>query len=296
MTRSLREIEGAFVEHAGLPHPDWERVWEAVSTDLAIEWVEALRERLGGAYGLLRSPDFLLVSALDERTAKLLLASAGRISSRIDRLLGPLLEQLYGPGVVLVFETREAYYDYLVPFHAEGVHAQSGGVFLSGGYNHVAFPPQTLEQLEHGLSHELTHLSTKWLYLPTWVNEGLALVVERDVSGLGRPMLTRERVEQHRVFWRACGLADFWSGDSYHTPGDSQLLSYELGEILLRLLMEGHPKKFLDVLRFAGKDGTGAEAVQTASGLTLGELAACFLGPGDWEPKAAASGSEEEPV
>jgi hypothetical protein len=162
----------------------------------------------------------------------------------------------------------------------------SGGCLLAKGYVHIAAPYEPFG-LRPMLAHELTHNCVVHLKLPLWLNEGLAMLFQRAVAGMRRPLLDYELKERHLAFWNPENIQEFWSGISFRKPGDSNELSYSLAEIVLTLLLEqrGDWGAFL-------KQAEWGDAGQTAAmdclGTDLGNVMATFLGEGDWRPRRKA--------
>jgi hypothetical protein len=61
---------------------------------------------------------------------------------------------------------------------------------------------------------------------PLWLNEGVAVRVERFMTRPSEPMLHRELADQHRNHWTETNIQEFWAGASFGQPGDPQTLSY----------------------------------------------------------------------
>jgi hypothetical protein len=102
---------------------------------------------------------------------------------------------------------------------------------------------------------------------------------------------------RHLQFWREHGLDQFWNGEGFLLPGEIQLLSYQLAEILVRLIVyETRPRwfglvrephqKLLGFLRSASIEDHGLAACREHLGCGLDEIAAKFLGPGEWSKRS----------
>ena len=72
--------------------------------------------------------------------------------------------------------------------------------------------------VRQGLAHELAHNSVVHLPLPAWLNEGLAILVERAAGYVQRPILDHELRERHLSFWNPGNIQKFWAGDSFQEP------------------------------------------------------------------------------
>jgi hypothetical protein len=166
------------------------------------------------------------------------------------------------------------------------------------------WPHLVLLETEHTVfhptvAHEVSHAAFAHLDLPQWIDEGLAQIAEHDVSGENVTFDYR-RVRKQKEHWRQHGLNEFWSGEAFTRPDDSQEFSYQLAEILVRLILEDfRPRWFgwdqrpaaqlLAFLREAKANDAGQSAAKEHLGMTLGQLAAKSLGPGEWEPETEAA-------
>jgi hypothetical protein len=165
------------------------------------------------------------------------------------------------------------------------------------GYPHIVFHGDDLTTLEHTVAHELTHAALSHLSLPAWIDEGLAQMFDHNMTGT-RFLLSQELAQQHQRFWRSHGLDPFWKGDGFTRPDKGQKLSYELAELLLRMLSEDYrprwfgsdkrpQRRFIAFLLHATAADGGESAARKHLGIGLGELVSRFLGPGDWSPKCS---------
>jgi hypothetical protein len=126
--------------------------------------------------------------------------------------------------------------------------------------------------------------------MPQWLEEGLAQVFEHDMTGRHLLEVDEEMAARHKRYWGRHGLAAFWSGEAFSRPGKVQELSYQLAEVLVRLLLEdarpgwfGQRKKarqrLMTFLATAAAADWGEAAARDSLGQGLVELAARFLGP-----------------
>lgn len=180
-----------------------------------------------------------------------------------------------------MFEDEDSYYRYLSYFHVDGgVYGASSGVFMkSRGYCHTVLAPQ--RDALPTLVHEFTHLCLSRLRLPLWLEEGLTTCFERELTGRGAHAIDKESIIEQRAFWNADNIQEFWSGASFRV-GDERRRSYEMAEHLATLLR----REFRDLGPFitaARRDDAGQSAARQHLGLDLSEIAAAFLGEGDWK-------------
>ena len=302
MSDNELDISGSLDWEEGLPRPQWELIQTWVDSRCAPEaqysaWVTIARQwltELGGAFGgdyeTTESEHFLALTSKSDATGPPLLRFA-------ERCRGALLSVLDGVAdfstdckqVVVILRTPADYYRYIAPFFPEGEHGGSGGIHIRVGYPHVALYGKQLWALENVLAHELTHVSLLHLSMPQWLEEGLAQMVEHDMTGRALLVVDGEMAERHKRYWGKHGLDEFWRGEGFSRPGKVQELSYQLAEILVRLLTEeGRPRwfgwvrepqlRFFAFLRGAGADDCGEAACREHLGCGLRDVAARFLG------------------
>ncbi len=290
----LKQIEGALIVAKGFPRPQWKIIhaWikkQIAEEDVSLAWQEVswnwlceLRDRLGGDYAVSQSKNFLLLSSRRLDTRRSILNTSEIAVKLLVEWLGPIAEKRgHGKHVVMDFGAIDDYYEYVAYFYPSdtGVRA-SGGIFLRGGYYHIALPP--LPNPQDTLIHELTHNRLAHLPLPAWLNEGIAMAMERRIGGSRSGQLDRELHRKHRAYWTAETIGAFWSGDSFHdNDGEVIHLSYSLAATLVDLLVQEFGN-FLDFVTKARRDDAGQAAAQEIFGVDLNEIASTFLGPGDW--------------
>jgi hypothetical protein len=258
--------------------------------------MEMLRAALKDKFSLEESRHFLLLLPCDRDLLDLVPSIAEQCrSALLDALPGVARFDSPGKHIVVSFADSEQYYQYLSAFYPEGHHGASAGMHLRDGYPHIAMYGRGLALLEGTLSHELTHAALCHLTLPPWIEEGLAEVFTRDTVGPEPFVVNADTARRHKRFWGKRGLKHFWSGDGFLQPGKIQELCYQLAEIIMRNLIEDHrprwfgwdrdgQRSFLDFLRCADASDFGEGAAKEHLGLSIGDLAARFLGPGPWLP------------
>jgi hypothetical protein len=293
---------GLFAFEEGFSRPDWSAISAAIKqssgaadlhgawTEVGRQWAERVRSDLGGDYRVKESFRFFLLTDLEPGIARDILAFAERAAEAIRSRLGDAA-WITGNGkhVIFIFSDEDDYYQYVSYFHRDGTHPTSGGCLISRGYCHIAMPHHP-DHCRQTIAHELLHNYVAHLRLPLWLNEGLAQSCERAIAGNKRPLLDHDLREEHFEFWNPENIQEFWAGISFRKPGDSNKLSYSLAEILVGLMSEarGDWRAFV-------KAAEWRDAGQTASlehlGADLGDVAATFLGEGDWRPNRKAIAS-----
>ena len=306
MPHDRLDISDSFTWDEDLPRPQWDLLttWvenrveppdrHAAWSDIARQWLERLRGELGDGYRTDESDNFLLLTPKD-RTLPLL-PVAERCRQHLLEVL-PGVANFRSPGnyAILALKDHDDYYKYISAYYPEGTHGGSAGVHVREGYPHIGLD-MTVEEASDGvLAHELTHAAVAYLELPRWVDEGLAQVFGRFAAGQSALLVDRETADKMKRGWGKRGLTDFWRGESFLAAGNAQKYSYLLAEILVQLLIEDHrprwfglvkgsQKRFFAFLRHADAVDCGESAAQDHLGVGLSDLAARFLGTGDWSP------------
>jgi hypothetical protein len=297
---TLAKIEGALIEEKQYPRPQWKLIhawvkehvpaedlqiaWQEISFD----WVSTLQKDLGCNYAVYQSPNFLLLTSRGNDAGKAILRTSELAVQFLVKWLGPVAEKRgHGKHVVLDFDSIENYYDYVSYFYAtESEVRASGGVFLRRGYQHIALPPS--RHMQDTLIHELAHNRLSHLPLPAWLNEGIAVTMERKIGGNKHGRLDRELLKKHQDYWSSETIAAFWSGDSFDDhDGEVVGLSYSLADNLVDLAVQEF-SNFGELVHLASREDAGESAAQKCFGISLNDLVATFLGPGDWQPKVSA--------
>lgn len=296
----LGEIDGAFSFEMGYSRPNWQIIRQAITqrglgredlqsvwTEAARQWVTQLRSDLGGDYTVIVSRRFILLAELDAEKSRYLLAYAERLMDEIHSRLGAAAWNTgLGSHVILLFSEQDDYYEYISYFYPEGTHPASGGCLIHKDYVHIAAWYDSFG-IRRTLAHELTHNCVAHLRLPLWLNEGLATMFDRSAAAMTNWVLDAELKERHLAFWNPETIQEFWAGTSFRKPGDSVELSYSLAEIFVVLSSErkGDWGAFLQHAEVADAGQTAAIAIL---GIDLGDLAAIFLGKGNWRPRRKA--------
>jgi hypothetical protein len=315
---SPEALEPAFSFEDGFHRTDWNFVRAWINSqndplaevdawnDAALLWVSKLGDDLGGTYFVVQSPQTILLSDLPVETARRLLDYAGRAAATIEDRLGEIAwDGARSKDVVLLFSDQDDYYQYLSHHSPDGEQASSGGVCIHSGYTHIAIPWRDELDAANAVVHELTHDCLAHLSLPLWLNEGVAVTLQKEVAPQAKALDQSDRealssamsnwrpsvmwdelAESHFAFWNEMNIQSFWAGTSFYQPGDSNSLSYSLAEVFLKLLSErGNAPTFRAFLRAPKWDDAGQTAALDILNVDLGEIAATFLGEGNWRPQ-----------
>ena len=295
---NLAQVPGAFAVSEGFSRPDWnvitatveataDHAARAVAWELAVrDWVRLLASELGGSYAVRTSPHAFLLSALPFEAADKLLKFIAQAMEKIALVLGDAgTRGSSAPTLVLLFEEQDDYLQYISNFYPDGNHPASRGAFLEKGYPHIALHDGNGFSRRRTISHELTHHALTTLSIPRWVHEAVAMTIEGLVTRSPREVLPGDQAIRHHLYWTNQNIQGFWAGTSFCEPGESFELSYSLASVLMHLLGDKDRESVLAFIRAANVLDGGQTAALDHLGLSLGELAAKFLGPGDWRPK-----------
>src|SRR5688572_20752976 len=285
-----------------LPMPDWklEHAWLDGIEDpqtrgtawshATLGWIAHLQKALGSSYHVVQHDYSLVLSTMSpgsaRRTAEFMSRTLARIVKTLD---GVAAEPEASRDILIVFETEEEYYRYVARFYPEdGEFAFSGGMHIGSGCGHFVTSQAELQAIEPVIAHEMTHACLGHLPIPAWLNEGLAVNTERQLTPSPGPQFTPvELHEMHVKFWNRETIQEFWSGKSFLRADQGNLLSYELARILTGQFAEDWPA-FRTFALQAKLDDAGREAAREHLGVDLGlAAAALFDKDEDWAPNPA---------
>ncbi len=277
-------------------NPDWNVIAGTISNDLSDDekhkawqaecmlWLGTLAKELPGDYRISDTENFTILSDEGDRYIKVFSSFLELTRKRIlSTLKGIASDEGFGKHVVIIFKDLDHYYDYVSAFFPEeGEFGMSSGMYINNGYGHFVFPTQDMHYAEPIAVHELTHACLSHLPIPTWLNEGLAVLME-DVLAGNTLYIDKEIVAKHHQYWTEENIQDFWSGASFYATDEGQELSYHLAHVLLRNLSQN----FNVLVRFtnlATAEDSGESAAMQAMGVSVGHLLESFLGKGNWAP------------
>jgi len=282
-----------------LPRVNWQSAHEFVEqnlssqdpdilwTNVARKWGEILVEALRADYQFIETENFILISAGEQRFNSILSAYLERCRKRI--LLnseGISADEGFGKYVVIVFSDVQSYYDYVAYFYGTevGTYGLSSGMFINDGYGHFVLVDRDINEIELIIAHEMTHALLSHLNLPAWVDEGMAMNMESLITGARVEGLTESIFEGHLSFWNDETIQEFWRGESFFRDDEGQRLSYQMAQLLISRLAREYDA-FCEFINRVDRNDGGENAMQEVYGISLGDLAASFLGEGEWQPE-----------
>ncbi len=278
------------VLHDGYPIIEWSTAQSWVSEITSVElqgsawsavqraWLLHMRGALGPKFRLHESSNAMLLSSLEANVARATLEYMGRTLQRVIKLLDGIARMpSMGKDLLLVFDDDEAYYRYVSFYYPDaGEFAFSGGMHIDAGCSHYVTVKNDLRVIEPIIAHEMTHGCVGHLPLPAWLNEGLAVNIERRLAPTPSTHTPQQLRAKHLAFWGEEEVQEFWSGKSFLRADDGNLLSYDLARLMVEQL--SHPwepfKQF--VLAADGADAGSAAARQYLD-VDLGEVVSALL-------------------
>lgn len=309
MAEARIEIAPALTVEEGLPRPQWDVLAGWVTsrvppeqhtsawTDISRQWLSALGAALSSPYDIEESETCLLLAPRQERALAPLLKFVERCREGLQAGLPGIVDfQTPGKQVILVLKNQAAYYQYISAYYPEGRYGGSGGITVRQGFQHVVAWGTNIDFLVTILAHELTHAALSHRSMPQWLEEGLAQHFEHEIAGRPRLHVDDRTGRRHRRYWGRFGLEQFWGGKGFHRAGKIQGLSYQLAEIVVRLMLDDCRPRWLGFGRNRQRalfgflhDADAADAGESAHtrhfGCSLATRPAQFLGPGDWTPR-----------
>lgn len=285
--------------HDNLPHPNflearqWADRFDATHSRaawLAVQraWLAWLAAEFGGRYRLHESGDALLLTAAGPRAVRLaqdyLTLTQRRVARSLHRLAA---ERLPEKQVVLLLHDEDDYYRYLSGMYPEeGEFPMSAGVHFNGPGPHFVVNGANLDEVEATIVHEMTHAFVAHLPIPAWLNEGLAVNMEIAFGRVADAHRLIELQRRHRRYWTPERIQDYWSGRSWHDPGEGNELSYDLARLMVAGMSEEWSRFESFALQAHGGDA-GASAAETHLGIDLGEFVRHYLerDEGAWQPQ-----------
>jgi len=285
------QISDHVTEHMGMPVVDWGAVAAWLDTiespdDRARAWAECerawllhMRAALGAGFRLAEGKTSMLLSSLEPNLAKAALDHMDRTLRRIELVLEGIAGIApWGKDVMIVFDDQESYYAYVSRYYPEaGEYALSSGMYIRAGCAHFVTVRDDLRAVEPVVVHEMTHGCVGHLPLPLWLNEGLAVNMERRLAGAGPALFTPQEMHaRHLAFWGPVEIQQFWSGQSFQRPDDGNMLSYDLARIIVEQMAKDWAR-FKKVVLAADRADAGAAAAREHLRVDLGAYVCALL-------------------
>ncbi|UXM94536.1 hypothetical protein N5853_10550 [Bartonella sp. HY329] len=254
---------------------------------LAKFWLLHLRDSLGAGYKLYQGDNIFLISNQDERIIKLTMDFLKSGRERVLKAL-PGLAASSGDMLAIMIDEGEQYYDYTGKYNT--VKSQiilSSGVFINSVLPHFVTNETQLTLVEPTIIHELTHYYLAHLELPLWLDEGLAVNVERVIAKNAPPAeYLVELYEEHLAYWDYRTIHKFWNGMAYNHSTKAKL-AYDLGRMMVYHLAK-QKNEFKSFVEDSNRYDSGASAAKRHFKMTLGQIVCALLNKPynpRWDPK-----------
>ena len=178
------------VEGHGAPILDWVALERWAGGNLeAIErgrraWLLHFRDSMPPPAHLHETRDAWVLSPFQPSTARRAASYVAATRERIAKLLSGIARFPAGArSILVVFNNLDEYYEYVSNYYPDtGEFAFSGGMFIDRGCPHFVTVVSPLSDLEPVIAHEMTHSALAHLSLPLWLDEGIAVTTEHQVS------------------------------------------------------------------------------------------------------------------
>jgi hypothetical protein len=158
---------------------------------------------------------------LENKIAERILKASEGVLQQVADFLGDLARRSSeGLKVLLLFAEEDDYFQYLSFFYEEGTHPASSGVHLHRDYPHIALRYYSEPRSVDIIAHELAHNCLGHLRIPRWLNEGVAISIEKVLTNAPGQLLPDDIVERHHRFWNEERLQGFWA------PADRKSLRF----------------------------------------------------------------------
>jgi len=293
------------------PYVDWPAVesWVAKLPSNEIQglawsmceraWLLHLRAALGPSYQLAEADDAMLISSLEPNVARATLEFMNLTLSRIVHVLdGVAAVPASGKDILIVFDDYDGYYHYISHYYPDdGEFAGSSGMYLHAGCSHFVTVKSDMQVIEPVIVHEMTHGCVAHLPLPAWLNEGIAVNMERRLGYAGSPLyIPKEMHQKHLEFWGLPEIQEFWSGKSFLPNDEGSMLSYDLAQIMVEEMAKDR-EAFLNFVLVADRADAGSAAASEHLGMGLRECVCAILEieeSSGWEPDPNLWDSEPE--
>jgi hypothetical protein len=294
-------IASRLIVHHGFPILDGPTLWQwleeavpeaerrAAWEKCEHAWTLHFRDALGPNFRLDEGKTAIVLSSLPANVSKATVEYMERTLKRVVAVLEGVAHVMpWGKDLLIVFDDAARYYEYVSYYYPEkGEFAFSGGMYIHRDVGHFVTIKDDLRVIEPTIAHEMTHGVLTHLPLPLWLNEGIAVNMERRLAGSGSRLHTPEQMRgKHLRFWSSPEIQEFWSGKSFGHTDDGNLLSYDLAQIIVEHLAKDW-SSFRAFALAANRNDGGSAAAHEHLGIDLGALAGALLeqeSTSDWTP------------
>jgi hypothetical protein len=223
---------------------------------------------LGSGYSVSRRDDFNIFSSLPphkvEKCFEFAMYAKGRVSGLFPEIefSGP-----NGSWDIVLTETNDDLLKYLSYITGPSF---DGGI-IPGDQPHFLMPYLESDTLDGALAHELIHASLRNFDTPKWVEEGLAMSVEINMSHRSSPLADMDRIKELRSFYQINDPSTVLDDDAFWAPEKSDK-SYDLSFLMVSSLIRNR-KNFFEFIEAVSDDDAGEKALLEIYGLDIYEFA-----------------------
>jgi len=250
------------------------------------EWKQEVSREVNTNFHLSESEYFCLLVPHDYEKSgtRLLHESAERTFLTLSRMLKGIVPKKRGDRFrIVLFDNSSSYKQYLLSHYPnsdiESVSPEGTLVQSSDVPPHIALPQQDLGLTESVIAHELTRLCLSPLRLPVWIEEGIALLVEHELTGLQPPPIDPESLKKLREYWSPENSEQFWSGAGFYEVGDISAVCRATAELIIYAILKQYSyEQFRDFVQNAKYEDSGDQSAANNLGLNLGDIFVGALG------------------
>ena len=288
-TLDLSFLETCYLESHKIHHVDWNKFYDYMKDNNldfrpgGLEWDQVLENWLakvgndfGHSYKLYESNNFFLLSGESEKISKLILNSSEKSLVCIKGVLSEFLEEEKWRIVLILFNDVKHFFDYLEYYSSKSSFPTAAfGFFINiAGYQHIVLRPSTTLDVERAIAHELTHYILFPFQLPLWLDEGLAVTVEKQMYGNDR-FMTAEDFRNHKSLWTKKNIEKFLNGQAFIEL--DLMLTYELAEILVAKILQCEKENVVNLIKNISWEDDSVSSFQKYIGIDIRELIDSFL-------------------
>jgi len=287
----------------GFSRPEWPVILRALRdfnsppskaaawADVIAQWLKRWKTELGEGFEVVQSSSCSLLSKLDGDVPERLLQKANWMISTLRRAAGPVAWEGCPHLVFVHIEEADRAQQFCDALKADepASFVQTAAFPLAPAWMLLQEPLEA--QCRREIENSLVWSCFDHLPLPYWLARGVRTQLEHALAGarmeqapaLQNPSL----IPNHRRFWFEDTIQTLWAGTTPREYPEYQDLYIELCDLFVYFLSERTPS-LSDFLRLASNLDGGQTAARILLKIDLGDIAATFLGPGQWTPDPLA--------
>ena len=198
-------------------------------------------------------------------------------------LKGIIDEQSNSRPVIVVFDSDDSYKHYVSSLYPEvDIEAIStSGTFidLPGNRPHLVLSDRYLSVTEAVLAGELARMALKYLPLPIWLSEGLAMMAEQELAGMCPPAIDAKSLQQLSAFWTSDNVQQLWDGSGFYQLDETGDIFRMTAQLMIHALSKlFSPETCRNFIRHAYYRDAGDNSALEHLGISIGDLLMASLG------------------